>query len=493
MSGKLVLKIKNKIRNIIGTTELLRDVEDGFDRKLDDKLALFEKNFEEKLDAKLAYFDNLSNQRLEILYQREKGDAEVRKGELYSEMSRHFEENSKYQRHIFDRVAAAEQNLNYYGMIDSIRSEYKYTTLELMRLPNVTKGGKRILLAGFYGADNLGDELMLQSIINAFPKEKQRDITVMLFDNDAYDYSHLPAVNFMHLPKNKFDYNMLADKFDVLIWGGGALIDDAFYADGSVCLNNMIVDLSLRFIAFDKAVYALGLSANTDLQPSDYTEKLKEVCKNSRLFSVRDTYSFDILKNLGMENLSRLEDPVLYEDMSSFKKAEKTDPKKVNIGVVWICNEDTCEKLLLLLDKLEKKFGCVNYEVYLFPFYDYLGTDRKFYESFTDNPKVRVLSYTNSLEKVAGYIGDMDYMVSMRYHGILLGAMLGKQSLNMCYDVHRHYHNKIKYLTDFFGVGEKTVSFTDFGEETELEFVSPAKVTLPERSEIEKVAKSILK
>ena len=82
---------------------------------------------------------------------------------------------------------------------------------------------------GFYGAPNLGDELMLETLLQYFPSFKDVDLTIMLSDNPVYDIGSYPAVNFIHYPKTRYDFNYLAQYFDTLVFGGGAIIDDRFF------------------------------------------------------------------------------------------------------------------------------------------------------------------------------------------------------------------------------------------------------------------------
>lgn len=50
----------------------------------------------------------------------------------------------------------------------------RYTNPEICALPPRNPAQKRILLAGWYGAENLGDELMMQTVIEHIPEgEKQ--------------------------------------------------------------------------------------------------------------------------------------------------------------------------------------------------------------------------------------------------------------------------------------------------------------------------------
>lgn len=407
-------------------------------------------------------------------------------------------ENNKTE--LYDRICAVENNLNYYSMIRSIMTENKYINLELLPSILQNKNSKKILICGFFGADNLGDELMLQTVLDYIPKEKHSSVTVMLCDNEEYNYYHLPGVNFIHMPKNKFDCNILAQNFDLLIWGGGALIDDSDYSKDILSLNNLVINLSKRFLAFDKSVVALGLSSNKQLNNSDYIKELKYVVENSKFFSIRDEISLNLLNSLGITNLTLIDDLVLYNKSLNKEFATNEVRKTPNIGIIWICYEDTEELFKELISCLLEKFQN-NCKITCIPFYNYTSADIRYYnrmlKKMENTENVTVLPYTNDLDKLISEISDADYMVNMRYHGMLLSCLLNKRTLNICYDSHRHYCNKIHYIAQLFDLYSDLYSFSELKENPKnlkIRFSnpSPQKIQHLETSDIKKIITALL-
>ncbi len=413
---------------------------------------------------------------------------------------------NQQQTNLDENVKKLENNLNTVNNslnaisdeINNLKKVNQYVNQELLYLELNKLKSKRILLVGFYGADNLGDELMLQTVLSYFPKEKLSDITVLLCDNDQYDYSHLPAINILHYPKNKFDYNILAQEFDTLIWGGGALIDDRYYDESSTALNNMFIDLSLRFITFEKKVFALGLSSNQELTNSNYISKLKTVCEKSTAFTLRDIYSYEKLKALGITNISLLNDPVFYNDiLKTLPKYRKNSSNCVRVGVIWICYPNTQAQFNILMSKLRNKFeNNSNLEIVLIPFYNYVNLDKNYFKAMTQNSEysdiISICDYTNDLTTLAETINGLDYIVNMRYHGMLISGMLNKKAFNIFYDCHPHYHNKIKYLNEIFE-DYNTVLLSDFSQDTQLSFSEPSNKAEFDSQEFKNMVDLILK
>lgn len=395
---------------------------------------------------------------------------------------------------LYDRICSVEKNLDYYSMIHQIMTENKYIDLEFISLQLQKSKFKKILIGGFFGADNLGDELMLQTILSYIPKDNLSAVTVLLCDNDGYNYYNHPGVNFIHIPKNKFDQNIMAQYFDVLFWSGGALIDDSDYFKNTITLNNLIIDLSKRFLAFNKTVYAFSLSTNKTLTDKNYIQELRMLCDRCDYFSVRDNNSLNLLNSLNISNITLSDDLVFYN-----KLFEKDFPEINNeipvIGINWICYEDTVLLFKHLIEQIYAYFNG-NCKIKCIPFNGYL--DKKYFEKILVDIKnkinidIVILDYTNDLESVTREINNTDYMINFRYRGILLSSLLKKKSLNICYDTHRHYNNKIDYITDFFGIKDHLLYFSKLSDKCDnlkINFAPP----IIKHNELQKHKKDFIK
>lgn len=135
-----------------------------------------------------------------------------------------------------------------------------YVNLEYINLhTDVSKN--RVLIVGFYGAPNLGDELMLFSILKKLsPIDSGLDITVMMSENFNFDITDYPKCKIIHYPKNIIDINTLANYYDTLIIGGGALLDDTDYTLNSnmLSLPTTLINLSYRMITCKKMLFFMA-------------------------------------------------------------------------------------------------------------------------------------------------------------------------------------------------------------------------------------------
>ncbi len=368
---------------------------------------------------------------------------------------------------VFNYTTTIRDNVDYYQNINATESEKAmFSNPEYLASLFTDKSDKRILIAGFYGAYNLGDELMLQTLLSYIPEEMYQSVTVLLYRNQLYEQLNLPPVNFLHYPCTFFDYDFLAKRFDILIWGGGAIIDDTYYENRRTnLLGNMLVDMSERFIKFNKKVIAIGLSTSKQLTNIKYIEKLKFLSKKFEYFSVRDKYSAELLRSYDICNITESPDIVF---ASNYWKSPRQTPNKDNInciGISLVCQNATEEILNKLFNIIAAEFGneC---KIKLIPFFHLNENDVIFYKKYKNGLKkpeqIIICEYKNSLEEVCEEIASTDIMINMRYHAMLISQMLGKPSLNIMYEHSPHYHNKVTHIMNEFETIQNMIGLNSF-------------------------------
>ena len=358
------------------------------------------------------------------------------------------------------RVNELQSQMSY--LIERQRVINAFFGLEMHKLSSIANGG--ILLCGNYGNPNIGDEWMLDTVLSYIRKYTYKNITVMLESNYNFDPSiYLKYnINYIHYPQNIYDYDVLVQKFDTLIFGGGAIVEDNVYFeryDNEVNICRTIVDLPLRFIAQKKTVLCIGLSTSQKIENQDYINKLKKVINFSDFFSVRDTYSLKTIRDAGIVTDKIKVIPDIVYANTALQNALLTpdtehEKKGINIGIVFICSEETKGLFENFMDKLEsdlKKKG-EDYQINLIPFYDYQHTDIRFYEDYMqESENIKVLTYDSNIEHMIELFRKQDILICARYHAILLSLSMGIPCVPLYYDTHQHYFNKISYLMEQFG------------------------------------------
>ena len=352
--------------------------------------------------------------------------------------------------------------------ISKVVRQFKYNNTELQNIKNNNQK-KNVLIIGFYGAPNLGDELMLETLLEYLEYDTSMQITVLLADNPQYNIDKFKDIRFIHYPKTLYDFNILAEQYDYFIFGGGAIINDKnFEKEDSYQydLGTILIKLSLRAIAFKKKVICLALSSSNKITNRKYIEKLKYIVENSFYFSVRDVYTKKLLVDqMGkecQEKIIEISDIVFANrKLNDIIERNKPEVEILNIGIIWIANDNNVQKLEDTLKKIEECLINLNIEkcnINLIPFYEYCSIDTKFYNKIEQTKYERLIlnieKYPEDINETINVFIKNDMIIGMRYHSVLIAHILAIPCVSICYDIHEEYYNKIKHLNQLFNKQE---------------------------------------
>lgn len=296
-------------------------------------------------------------------------------------------------------------NQNFNIMFNFIKEQNKYSNLEMLTLDNNVKK-KRVLLMGFYGAPNLGDELMLEVIVSKLKKINNIDLTVMLSENRVFDITNYPSLKIIHYPKSILDINILANYFDTVIVGGGALLDDNDYNyyNNQLTLSNSLINICYRMIQFNKQTILYGLSTSNTFSNEEYLAKLDYIFKNCTYISLRDTNSLEVLKKYKIDvSKVKIVDDLVF--CCNYKDFEHKNINELCIAINYICTEDSYSTVK---NNLKQIINCLNknnkkYKIILLPFYDYCNNDIFYYEKLMNefnNVNITIAKYENSFKNI---------------------------------------------------------------------------------------------
>lgn len=355
---------------------------------------------------------------------------------------------------------------------------------ELQGFEHSLKGcsGKRILVAGWYGADNLGDELMMRSVLEHMPPETRRRTAVLLWDNPTYDRLNLdPLVHPIHYPATTRELDAVVDYFDVVIWGGGAILDDGQFNDDVNNFNtgNLFIRISELMIGRGKEVYCLGLSANESISNKRYVEHLRNIAANANRFSLRDPQSKEVLVSAGVpsEHLVACDDLVFaLKELEDGKRA--IDKNVYTLGFVFLHTMGLLDTYASVVEACasESRAHAEGKEVRvrLIPFMNEGHYDESMNEVLKDK-----LSNAGIEAELADYspkvtdspILGCDALVSYKYHSALIACCYGIPCLLVSRGEHPHYANKMRYLAMIAGIEDQCVPSREL-EENPSEWVA---------------------
>lgn len=162
----------------------------------------------------------------------------------------------------------------------------------------------RIVLSGYYGFDNVGDEAILYSIIQALRNEDAA-IGITVLSNQPSKTAETYGVEAM----NRWSLKEVASALrssDGLISGGGSLLQDET-GSRSIPYYTGIMKLA-QMLGKPVFVYAQGMGP---INKGINQKIVKYVLKKTEI-TVRDQASMDLLRTIGLKNnIDMVPDPVL--------------------------------------------------------------------------------------------------------------------------------------------------------------------------------------
>ncbi len=304
---------------------------------------------------------------------------------------------------------------------------------------------RTIVISGYYGFANSGDEAVLHSILSALrgaaTSVGMRINPVVLSGNPAETkrIHQVDAVNRMR-PKELIRAINHADAF---ISGGGSLLQDV------TSRKSMIYYLAIILIAilFRKKVYIYAQGIGPIRSRRWFAPFIRFLFARSQLVSVRDLQSKKLLISYGLteQSIEVVPDPVMGMGMtmeSSIQLPHQHLPnhtrKKVAVSVrFW--RKDR-EELKQIASAIASTLRNVNADVFLLPFH--LPTDveasqyllKQMIEMGISSEQIKLHPGAEHPQELLSFISSCDILVGMRLHSLIYAATTGVPVVGISYD-----------------------------------------------------------
>ncbi|MEK4276666.1 polysaccharide pyruvyl transferase CsaB [Paenibacillus sp. FSL R7-0026] len=169
---------------------------------------------------------------------------------------------------------------------------------------------QKLVISGYYGFRNSGDEAVLKSILTALEEESQRsNVTIepIVLSGDPESTTAMYGVRSVHRMKLKEVREALKES-DGLISGGGSLLQDATGLK-SIPYYLGVIKLA-QWLKKPTFIYAQGIGP---VNRKIFNPMIKSVFKACTYVSVRDEQSADYLRGLGLQwnQIHVVPDPVM--------------------------------------------------------------------------------------------------------------------------------------------------------------------------------------
>ena len=296
----------------------------------------------------------------------------------------------------------------------------------------------KVVISGYYGFDNLGDEAVLFSILKTL-RDLRIGLRIEVLSNSPDKTADIYRVTASNRWKLGEVYRAIKDS-DMLISGGGSLLQDV------TGLKSLLYYLGVirlaRWLGKPVFFYAQGIGP-VNSKPGRLL--MRWLVNKVDYITVRDKSSRQDLLDMGVTrpSIQVTADPVLgLEEKFVDKSIGKGILEKVGldlsierrlVGVSvreWQGLTDYKRVVAEVCDKLSR----VGYQVVFLPMHypDDLQTSQEVQE-LMEQPAV-VLSERYSVVEMASLIANMDFMLGMRLHALILAAVMHVPPVAISYD-----------------------------------------------------------
>ena len=305
----------------------------------------------------------------------------------------------------------------------------------------------KVVVSGWYGASNIGDELLLGAVAT-WVANAGGELTIISLNplHTAQVYG-VASVDFHNLGEIA---SVLTD-CDLFVMGGGGIFQDHHPFNISALYDATALDIAQYarpfYLARQFGVKTLILAHGVGpLTGYDAQEIVRDVFTLADFVSVRDVHSETLLRKIGVtRELLVAADPgwfaagkVVLESLAPSVDAPVEKRKLALIIREWHKDLDWEEKLVSALNsQLPENWSCV-----WFAFQNSLdesraGSDKPFLEKLAAGLDARISSVIIdhiAVSDAVSAIDECDAVLSMRLHGSILSLTLGKPCAFLEYD-----------------------------------------------------------
>lgn len=322
---------------------------------------------------------------------------------------------------------------------------------------------KNVLISGYYGYGNTGDEAILSSILDLLKTEVPEIKSVVLSGNPGItEKEHSVSAVYRYSMTGLFKALW---KCDLLISGGGGLLQD------STGIKTPVYYLGMVFLAklLRKKVmyYAQGIGPLSNSLSRFLTSYVSNMVD---FITVRDENSFYLLRALDVTGppVKITTDPVFAmlpagkEEISKIFEEEKIPDDGMWLGISvrkWKSDNDYLSHIASLADYFHDNFSV-----------NILFIPMHLPEDYDISIKIRDLMKSQAYilrgkyhpKIIMGILGKMEIMISMRLHALIMSSALTIPSIPLVYDP------KVEEISKQLGLKSfklESLSFSEIKEE----------------------------
>lgn len=297
-------------------------------------------------------------------------------------------------------------------------------------------GSFDVMLSGYYGFHNSGDDSILKAIVEGLRAERP-DIRILGLSNDPEETQRLYGITAIH----RFDFLKILwnlRKTRLLISGGGSLIQDVT-SNKSLFYYLFIIQLGL-WTNTKVMLYANGIGP---IRKERNHKHIRRVLNQVDLITLREPSSLEELKKYGvtLPEIRITADPAFTlvpaekEAASALLENAQLPKDKDYCGIAlrpWRYADGDMENIIAsLADEIHEKYGL---NILFIPMQETRDTEIAERTLSKMHHRGYILKGTPSPAELLRVVGGAKFIIGMRLHTLIYAAKMGTPSIGLIYD-----------------------------------------------------------
>ncbi len=322
---------------------------------------------------------------------------------------------------------------------------------------------KSIIISGYFGFDNCGDEAILLAMIQQFSRYISK-ANIVVLSRDPRKTKAVYQVNAIHR-LNPFLIFFRMMRASIFVSGGGGLLQDVSGKGFSIFYYLSLLFLS-RLFNIPNIIYAQGIGP---VEKSINKKLIRWILNRVDLIMLRDEQSNKLLQELGIRKesitvnadpsflLKKREVPETIITKYQLNHQPKALNSKMNIAmIIRNCKEvdqdydNKIERFAKIADHLIEKYQA---NLVFIPFQAH--TDLLFMNEIIKKMSystVRCVEEELSPDQILFLISKVALIIGMRFHSIVFATMVSKPFIAIDYDP------KVRIFVDSLGIPELLIN-----------------------------------
>lgn len=294
----------------------------------------------------------------------------------------------------------------------------------------------KIGIFGHFGANNFGDELILETMLMNLESILRPDgILVFTAKPVPNTYEGFKTVKTIYYPGFNlqliFKTNVIIRAIkscDVILIGGGGLLQDAH---SYKTIPRYLIPVIIAKIFNKKVMYfSVGIGPiNSRL----LRKTVASISELADIITVRDKYSSDLLKRIGFERKIYVSGDPVFSRQLDFERGSKvinTNNTKLKVGISIRPFNFPKSQIPSLAEFLDYLIDRHNAEIYFLPTETDIAVNQEIYNCMK-NDKKKICNY--SIHKFLQVIADMNVVIGMRLHILMVGLLCNIPVVGIAY------------------------------------------------------------